>query len=109
MMTLIDGSDPILSWWISLVAVVVVTAVVFVLLRLIIGKGAQIEATVAVIWARGQRVANNTIHIGTLYRTSDLVGAILGRVGRIAVHAKSIVDHAKSCPGCPQCLLDRGT
>jgi hypothetical protein len=106
-MDLINGSDPILSWWIALVVVVVVTAVVFVLLRLIIGIATQIEATVAEIWARGQRVANNTIHIANLYRTSDLVGAILGRAGRIAVHAKSIADHAKSCPGCPQCLLDR--
>lgn len=106
-MNLIDGSDPILSWKIALVVVVVVTVVVFVLLRLIIGTAAQIEAAVAKIWVRGQRVANNTIHIANLYRTSDLVGGILGRAGRIAASAKSIVDHAKGCPGCPQCLLDR--
>lgn len=106
-MQLIDGSDPVLSWWVALATVVVVTGVVYLLLRQIIRTAGDIDATVAEIWARGQRVANNTIHIANLYRTRDLVETILDGAGRIATSAKAIAEHARGCPGCPACFLNR--
>jgi len=107
MMRFIDGSDPILSWWTAIVVVLVVTAVVYVLLQQIIAAAAAIEGTVSEIWTKGQRVANNTIHIATLYRTEELVQAILGRAARIAASAAAIEQHAKTCPGCPACISSK--
>jgi hypothetical protein len=106
-MGLIDGSDPFLSWGVALATVLVVTGVVHLMLRMIIGIARDIERALDDIWAHGQRIANNTIHIANLYRTRDLVHRILGGVERIAAHAKAIEEHAKACPGCPECLLSR--
>jgi hypothetical protein len=92
-------------WWIAIVLAVVVTAVVAVLLRMIVATAADIEAAVSEIWTRGQRVANNTIHIPNLYRTNEIFGGILGRAGRILGNARSIAAHAETCPGCPACLV----
>jgi hypothetical protein len=103
-MRFIDGSDPFLSWWVALATILVVTGAVYLLLRVIIGLARDIDETLAQIWARGQRIASNTIQIANLYRTRDLVGGILGRAERIATHAKAIEEHARSCSGCPQCL-----
>jgi hypothetical protein len=106
-MGFIDGSDPFLSWGMALASVLVVTVAVHLMLRLIVGSARDVERALDVIWAHGQRIANNTIHIANLYRTRDLVHRILGGVNRIAVHAKAIEAHAKACPGCPECLLSR--
>jgi hypothetical protein len=104
---LFDGSDPVLSWWTAIVILLVATVVVYNLLRLVSRTAQRIEETVSEIWVRGQRVANNTIHIANLYRTGDLVEAILGRAGRIASGAAAIESHAKACPGCPACIFSR--
>ena len=103
-----DLNDPVTVWWIALVAAVVVTAVVAALLALVIRTAGDILDTVAVIWARGQQVANNTIHIAALYRTADLAEGISGRARRILGHAEAIRDHARTCPGCPRCILGPG-
>jgi hypothetical protein len=102
-----DGSDPSLSWWTAIVILLVVTAVVYVLLRLVTQTALRIEKEVSEIWVRGQRVANNTIHIATLYKTRDYVEAILGRAGHIAGEAAAIEAHARSCPGCPACIFSK--
>ena len=106
-MRLIDGSDPILSWWTAVIVFLIVTAVVYVLLRQITVAATAIEGTVSEIWAKGQRVANNTIHIVTLYRTDELVEGILGRAARIAASATAIEQHAKTCTGCPACIVSK--
>ena len=103
-MHLIDGTDPITSWWIAIIFLLIVTLVVAFLLRLIIRTAMDIDDVAAEIWARGQRVANNTIHIASLHATKDAVGGILGRAGRIAGHATAIREHAETCPGCPACI-----
>ncbi|MGI9486315.1 MAG: hypothetical protein ACR2RF_10655 [Geminicoccaceae bacterium] len=100
----IDGTNPITSWWIAIVLLIVVTLVVAFLLRQIIKTAIEIDDVAAEIWVRGQRVANNTIHIASLHATKDAVGGILGRAGRIAGHATAIREHAESCPGCPACI-----
>ena len=102
-----DGSDPMVSWWIAIAAVIVVTAVVYALLRIIIDTAGKIERTVSEIWVRGQRVANNTIHSANLYRTNDCVQQILASAARIAASATAIERHARSCPGCPACLVSQ--
>jgi hypothetical protein len=104
---LFDGSDATLSWWTAIVVLLVVTVVVYVLLRLITQTALQIQGAASEVWVRGQRVANNTIHIANLYKTRDYVDAILGRAGRIASGAAAIEAHAKSCPGCPACIFSR--
>lgn len=103
-MGLITGADPIASWWLAIVLVLVVTVVVAVLLQQIISAAAAIEGAVATVWANGQRVANNTIHIANLYNTRDATEAILGRVGKIAASAVAIKDHAENCNHCPNCI-----
>jgi hypothetical protein len=107
MMPYIDGSDPILSWWTAIAVLLLVTVVVYLLLRMIISAASKIERTVSGIWVRGQRVANNTIHIANLYRTDEYVQGILARAQRIAASAAAIEQHAKSCPGCPTCLMPK--
>jgi hypothetical protein len=103
----VDGSDPILSWWTAVVVLLLVTLVVYLLLHSVIATAGKIETTVSGIWIRGQRVANNTIHIANLYKTDELVQGILARAGRIAASAAAIEQHAKSCPGCPACLFSK--
>ncbi|MEW5835627.1 MAG: hypothetical protein ACOZJZ_01370 [Pseudomonadota bacterium] len=92
-------------WWASLALGVVVAGVVALLLWLIHRSAAMIDARVAVIWDTGQRVANNTVHIPTLYKTNEVAGQILATALRIDAGAAAIEAHAKGCPGCPQCML----
>ena len=103
-MDLIAGTDPTASWWLAVLVLVATTLVVAVLLRQIVATAAAIHAGVAEVWVRGQRVANNTIHIANLHRTAEAVERNLGRAGRIAVHSEAIRDHAEGCPGCPSCI-----
>ena len=107
-MDLLSGADPVASWWLAILLAVVVTGVVALLLSWIIATAREIENTVAQIWAHGQRVANNTIHIAALHKTRAVAGAILERAGRIASSANQIRDHAKDCPGCPRCIWSGG-
>ncbi|CAN5809700.1 hypothetical protein BH23PSE1_BH23PSE1_02600 [soil metagenome] len=82
-------------WSIAIGAALVVTVVVAVLLALIVRTAADIEAAVAEIWIRGQRVASNTIHIPALYRVGERVGEVLTRARRILMHARAIAEHAE--------------
>ena len=107
-MSLILGTNPIASWWLAIVLVVVVTVVVAILLSMVIRTAAAIDDEVATVWANGQRVANNTIHIAALYKTHEYVQGILGRAGRILGSAQAIRDHAQDCPSCPKCIWHKG-
>lgn len=97
--------ETLILWAVAVGLAVVVTVVVAVLLALIVRTAADIEAAVAVIWTRGQMVANNTIHIANLHRTNELTGGILGRARRILWNARAIAAHARECPGCPACIV----
>ena len=107
-MNLISGANPIASWWLAIVMVALVIVVVAVVLTLIVKTASAIDDEVAEVWANGQRVANNTIHIAALYQTSDAVDGILNRAGNIAGSAQAIKDHAEGCPSCPNCIWHRG-
>ena len=98
-------TDPVTLWWIAIVLAFVVTGVVAVLLSMIIATARDIQGGAAVIWARGQQVANNTIHIARLYRTKETVAKILGQAGLIPGDAQAIRDHARTCPGCVACIV----
>ncbi len=104
---LLTGTDPTESWILAIVTLVVVSAVVWLLLHLVATTAAGIKSGVAEVWAGGQRVANNTIHIGKAYEIADGVDAILGHAGRIAASTEAIKAHAASCPGCPACFLGK--
>lgn len=92
-------------WWTSLALGVVVSGVVALLLWLILRGARTIDGRVCRIWEVGQRVANNTVHIPTLYKTNEVAGQILATALRIDAGAAAIESHAKGCPGCPQCML----
>ena len=92
-------------WQASLALGVVVSLVVTLLLWLIHREAAIIKARASKIWEVGQRVANNTIHIPTLYKTSAVVGDILASAANIIKGAAAIETHANGCPGCPQCII----
>lgn len=94
-----------LVWLVSLVLGAVVSLVVVLLLWLIHNAAARIDALVANIWDTGQRVANNTVHIPALYKTSAVAGRILQTALRINDGAAAIEAHAKGCRGCPRCLM----
>ena len=105
MLQIFTGTDPMTSWWTAVAVLLVVTLVVYLLLARIIDAAGAIHAAVSEVWVRGQRVANNTIHIANHYKTDEYVEGILGRAGRIAASAVIIEQHAKSCPGGPSCFL----
>lgn len=103
----LTGADPTAGWIAAILLLLVVTLVAWALLQSIIGAARAIKAEVAQVWANGQRVANNTIHIANLYKTRDAVGDIISTAGGIATHAKAIEAHARDCPGCPACFLKK--
>jgi len=92
-------------WWSSLALGVVVSAVVALLLWLIHDTAKTIDARVSSLWDTGQRVANNTVHVPALAKTSEVAGQILAVALRIDEGAAAIESHAKGCPGCPGCML----
>lgn len=93
-----------LLWWVTLALGLVVALVVTGLLAWIHHEARVIHDRVSGIWNVGQRVANNTIHIPTLYGTNALAARILTAVERTGDAAGAIERHARGCPGCPQCL-----
>ncbi len=105
---LLTGANPTASWVLALVILVVVSGVVGVLLHLLARTAVDINTGVVAVWERGQRVANNTIHIAVLHRIAEGVDAILNRAGGILTSAEAIKSHAEACPGCPDCFLRRG-
>ena len=105
MLDIVTGTNPMTSWWVAIGLLLVVTLVVHALLSQVIRAAGAIHATVGEVWVRGQRVANNTIHIANLYKTNEYVEAILSRAGRIAASSAAIEQHAKGCSGCPACFL----
>ena len=92
-------------WWSSLALGVVVSAVVALLLWLIYDTAKTINGRVSSLWDTGQRVANNTVHVPALAKTSEVVGQILAAAMRIDHGAAAIESHANGCPGCPGCML----
>ena len=92
-------------WWVSLALGLVVSLVVTLLLWLIYRTATTIDGRVSSIWDVGQRVANNTVHIPTLYKTNEVAGAILASALNINDGAAAIEAHANGCPGCPHCML----
>ena len=102
-----DAEQVALFVWISsLVLGLVVSLVVALLLWLIHREAIIIDGVASKIWDTGQRVANNTVHIPTLYRINEGVDAILETALRINDGAAAIETHANGCPGCPQCIID---
>lgn len=93
-------------WIASLTLGLVVSLVVVLLLWLIHREAGVIRDRVSIIWDVGQRVANNTIHIPTLYRINEGVDQILATALRINDGAALIETHAEGCPGCPHCMLE---
>ena len=92
-------------WWVSLALGLVVSLVVTLLLWLIQSTAVTINKTVSRIWDTGQRVAANTVHIPTLYKTNAVAAEILATALNINAGAAAIEAHANGCPGCPQCML----
>lgn len=86
---------------------VVVAALASVLLLAIGKAAARIEEDAGVIWTHGKLVAQNTVQIPLLRTTNRVVGAIGRDAGGILNAADAILAHAKTCPGCPDCLLAR--
>lgn len=95
-----------LVWVASLALGLVVSLVVSLLLWMIHREAGIINGRVSRIWDTGQRVANNTIHIPTLYRINEGVDQILATALRINDGAAAIETHANGCPGCPHCMLE---
>jgi len=95
-------------WTISLVVFGVVLVVVAVLLTLTLRAAREVREGVSAIWTVGQRVANNTIHVALLDTTNHVAGAILASAGGVAAATAALGDHARGCPGCPECVLGEG-
>lgn len=92
-------------WTASLVIYLVVVIVVALLLVLILNTARAIRGGVSDIWTVGQKVANNTIHIALLNKTNAVAGRILASAVGV-VHATAAIEaHARTCSGCPQCVL----
>lgn len=94
-------------WSVSIVILLVVTAVVGLLLTLVLRTASGIETTVGQIWIAGQGVANNTVHIPQLVTTNRYASKILVTAKHIVSGAAAIEQHATGCPGCPMCALSK--
>ncbi len=92
-------------WIVSIILLLIVTAVVALLLTMVLRTAGKINESVSEIWIAGQGVANNTIHIPLLVTTNRLAGKILDTAKRIVGGAAAIEQHAEGCPGCPQCTF----
>jgi hypothetical protein len=96
-------------WWLSILIVLVVTAVVALLLTLVKRTATQILEGAGAIWTHGQLVANDTIQIPIfLKETNHVAGQILATATEIVGATDMIEQHAKGCPGCPACVLETG-
>lgn len=102
------SQDTIITVWsISLVLGLVVTIVVAILLILIRNTARKINAGVEMIWIEGKLVANNTIQIPIILTvTNQVVSKIYATAVKIIGKSAAIEQHAKSCPGCPACVLN---
>lgn len=92
-------------WWTTLAVGLVVALVVAGLLAWIVREATVIRDRVSEIWNVGQRVANNTAHIPSLYATNALAVRILKAAQNIGASVDAIETHARGCSGCPQCLM----
>jgi hypothetical protein len=101
------SADTIQWMWITtLVIYAVVLVVVAVLLTLILRAAREVRSGVSTIWAVGQQVANNTIHIALLDTTNHVAAGILGSAKGVVAATAAMATHAAHCPGCPACVLD---
>ncbi|MFQ5651236.1 MAG: hypothetical protein ACE5IY_14960 [bacterium] len=99
----------LIVWWASLGIGAVVLGVVAVLLTMIRRTAAQILDGASQIWTQGKLVANNTIQIPILLSTTNrVVEQIRTEAVEILGAANAIEQHAKGCPGCPECVLLAG-
>lgn len=92
-------------WTVSLVVYGIVVLVVAILLTLILKEARKIHSGARAIWNVGQKVANNTIHVGLLDTTNHVAGKILASAEGVARATAALKAHAESCPGCPACIL----
>lgn len=92
-------------WIVTLAIYGVVLVVVAILLTLILRAARDITGGLKAIWAVGQRIANNTIHIALLQKTNFVAGRILASAVGIVGATGGIAAHAESCPGCPACII----
>jgi hypothetical protein len=92
-------------WTAALIIGLVVSLVVALLLWLIYREAVIIDGVASKIWDTGQMIANNTVHIPTLYRINEDIDKILVHALTINDGAAAIKKHAKGCDGCPCCLL----
>lgn len=99
-----EPSTVVFLWWLTLGLGLVVALVVAALLYWIQREAGVIQSRVSEIWNVGQRAANNTAHIPDLYITNALAARILAAAGRTVSATEAIEEHARGCPGCPQCL-----
>ena len=86
-------------WLGSLALGVVVILVLAFLLGRILSTAREIDRGAAAIWAAGQRIANNTVHIPLLATTNRVVTGILVRASGINDATEQIEAHASDCPG----------
>jgi hypothetical protein len=102
----ITESAVVIVWVGSLSIGVVVIGVVAFLLTMIRKTADKILEGVSGIWTHGKLVANNTIQIPLFLGTTNrVVSQIKLEAVAILGATKAIEEHAKSCPGCPNCVL----
>ena len=92
-------------WWISILLGAVVTLVVALLLAGILSEARKIDAGASRIWDVGQMIASNTVHVPDLNRTNHFVEKILTGVPGLLDSLARIRQHARTCPGCPACVV----
>lgn len=92
-------------WGIALGIAVVVLLVVAVLLTVVLRTARSIDAGAKQIWVVGKNVANCTVQLSRLRQTNQVVADIIESAGGILHHAGRIAAHAKSCGGCPVCVV----
>ena len=92
-------------WIISLVIALVVLAVAVFLLTAVLRVATQIDEGAKEIWTVGKQVASSTVELSLLRRTNQLVADVLEATTGILANSRRIARHARTCSGCPRCVL----
>lgn len=90
----VAASQPTITlvWSVSLLLGLVVLVVVAALLQAILTTVRRVHDVAGTLWTDGQRLANNTVHVPLLERTTLLLEGTVGEARRLRAATERIRD-----------------
>jgi hypothetical protein len=90
----VAASQPTLTlvWGVSLLLGLAVLVVVVALLQAILRTVRRVHDVAGTLWTQGQRLANNTVHVALLERTTLVLEGVVGEVRALRTATERIRD-----------------